>query len=238
MPLQIPLAVFQFTQTLDSSIQKTMIMMDRIPLQRSDTDTNSKSIARSLRNGSVGTFLALILAILAIGGHHHHHEHAPLRSNEVDFALKDSSSSSMTLHPLLSAASSGSAVATVLVAAATGSSLDMLVVALKPVLLELGVVVILQSIGMPMVSTLGLLARRIRWASIGRGIGVSATAVKHLKVTAQVGGKIWKQTVVMYTRTSASKVVGRSKTLIKQIIKQQLHDGTNGGGDEKAIEVH
>jgi hypothetical protein len=205
--------------------------MDPTPLQRSDTCTNSKSIARSLvRNGSVGTFLVLILAILSIGGYHHHHEHVPLRSTEIDFSLEDMTGRNL----LLSVASSGSVAATALVAVATKSSLDMLVVAMKPILLELGVVVILQSIGMPMVSTLGLLARRIRWASIGRGIGVSATAVKHLKVTAQVGGKVWKQLVVTYTRTSASKVVGRSKSLMKQILKQQiyLHD------DNDEVEAH
>jgi hypothetical protein len=199
--------------------------------------SNSKSIARSLRNGSVGNFL-LILAILSIGGYHHQHEHVPLRSTEVDFGLE--SSNIMTARePLLSTASAGSVAATALVAAATRSSLDMLVLALKPVLLELGVVVILQSVGVPMVSTLGLLARRIRWASIGRGmgIGVSANAVKNLRVTAQVGGRVWKQLAVGYTRTSASKIVGRSKSIIKQLLKEFIHH-PDGADQEKAVEAH
>lgn len=215
-----------------------MIMMDPTPLLSSDA--NSESIPRSLRNRSVGTFL-LILAIFSICGYHHQHEHVPLRSTEadflrsteVDFGLKESSSM------MLSAASSGSAAAaaTALVAVATGSSLDMLLVALKPVLLELGVVVLLQSVGMPMVSTLSLLARRVRWASIGRGIGVSATAVKHFKLTAQVGGRVWKHLAGTYTKTSASKIVGRSKSIIKQMIKQQIyhHDDNDGDNEQEAV---
>jgi hypothetical protein len=213
-------------------------MMDPLtPFQSSDT--NSESIPKSLRNRSVGVFF-LILAIFSIGGYHHHHEHAALRSTEVDFlrstevdfGLKSSSI-------MLSAASSGSAAATALVAVATKSSLDMLVVALKPVLLELGVVVLLQSIGVPMVSTLGLLARRVRWASIGRGIGVSATAVKHFKLSVQVGGKVWKQLVGTYTKTSATKIVSRSKNIIKQMIKQQIYHHDDDDDDhEHAVEAH
>jgi hypothetical protein len=211
------------------------MMMDPISLNCSDT--NSESIPKSLRNRSVRTFL-IIIAILSLCGYHHQHEHARLRSTEVDllrstevdFGVKSSSI-------MLSAASSGSAAATALVAVATGKgSLDMLVVALKPVLLELGVVVILQSVGVPMVSTLGLLARRVRWASIGRGIGVSATAVKNFKLSAKVGGQVWKQLAGTYTKTSASKIVGRSKNIIKQMIKQQIYHHEDD--HEEAVKAH
>jgi hypothetical protein len=227
-----------------------MIMMDPTPLYRSATDTNSKSITRSLRNGSVGTFLFIVLAILSVGREycHHQHEHVPLRSAEqMDFGLEDSSSSIMTVRKpqpqqLAVASVSGmhSAVTTSLVAVATGSSLDMLALALKPVLLELGVVVVLQSIGLPMVSTLGLLARRIRWASIGRGMGVtvSATAVKHFKVSVLAAGKVWKHISVTYTRTSASKVVGRSKSIIKSIIHRHDRDNDDDNSHEKSVESH
>jgi hypothetical protein len=215
--------------------------MEPTPLKCSDT--NSESIPKSLRNRSVGaggTFL-LIFAIFSLCGYHHQHGHAPLRSTEVDLLRSTTevdfgvTSSSI----MLSAASSGSAAATALVAVATGSSLDMLMVALKPVLLELGVVVILQSVGVPLVSTLGLLARRIRWVSIGRGIGVSATAVKHFKLSAKVGGHVWKQLVGTYTKTSASKIVGRSKNIIKQIIKQQIYHHDDSDDDhELELKAH
>jgi hypothetical protein len=218
-----------------------MIMMEATSLKYSEK--NFESIPKSLRNRSVGGTFLLILAISSLCGYRHQHGygHAPLRSTEVDFLRSTKvdfgvvESSSI----MLSAASSGTAAATALVAVATGSSLDMLVMALKPVLLELGVVVILQSVGVPMVSTLGLLARRVRWASIGRGIGVSATAIKHLKLTLKVGGKVWKELVLTYTKTSASKIVGRSKRIIKHVIKQQIyhHDG-NDGAREQAVEVH
>jgi hypothetical protein len=203
--------------------------------------TNSESIPKSLRNRSVsGTFL-LILAIFSLCGYHHQHGHAPLRSTELDI-LRSTTELDFGLKPssiMLSAASSGSAAATALVAVATGSSLDMLVVAIKPVLLELGVVVLLQSVGVPMVSTLGLLARRVRWASIGRGIGVSATAVKHFKLSAKVGGHVWKQLVGTYTKTSASKIVGRSKSIIKQLIKQQIYHHDDSDGDhEEVVKAH
>jgi hypothetical protein len=202
-------------------------MMDPfLPFKSSDKDY--ESIPRSLRNRSVGAFF-LFLAIFSIGGYHHRHEHPRVRSTEEDFGLKSSSI-------MLAAASTGSAAATALVAVATKSSLDMMVLALKPVLLELGVIVLLSNVGVPLVSTLGLLARRVRWVSIGRGIGVSATAVKHFKLSAQVGGKVWKHLAGTYTKTSATKIVSRSKNIIKQMIKQQIyhHEDDHDGDQEKA----
>ena len=232
MPLD-PASFVPLLATLEYTIEeKTMIK----PTSLKCSENNSRLIPKSLGNRSVGGTFLLILAIFSLCGYHHQREHAPLHSTEVDFSRSTEVDFGVTSSSImLSAASSGSAAATALVAVATGSSLDVLVVALKPVLLELGVVVILQSVGVPLVSTLGLLARRVRWASIGRGIGVSATAVKHIKLSMKVGGHVWKQVVGLYTKTSASKGVN----VIKQIIKQQIyHHDDNDDDHDVAVKDH
>jgi hypothetical protein len=171
------------------------MMMMSPPIRRSDTKSNLKS----LRSGSFGTFL-LVLAILSTTFY------APSRATTTPSQPFPAAHLEMT-PPVLSTASGALLIG-------AGSKLDVWVLALKPIAMELGVVVILQSIGLPMVSKLGFLARRVRWASIGRGIGISAKAAKNMQVTVEAGGRLWKQMVLTYSRTSASKIVGRSKRIV------------------------
>ena len=115
------------------------------------------------------------------------------------------------------AGSSFLSVASGAVMVVTGSStLDLVMVALKPLLLEFGVLVVLQSVGLPVLSKLVMGARKIRWAGVGhRGIRVSSSLAKGLRVAAQATSRVWKQLVTGYSRTSASKIVNRSKKIIK-----------------------
>lgn len=101
----------------------------------------------------------------------------------------------------------------------------------KPVLLvEVGAMILTQAIGLPLLSRLGMVARRLRWMGVavskasprlviagahqGRRLGATLLT-RQLRFVSQLSSRFWKLLGNIYAKTSASKIVNRSKKLIK-----------------------
>lgn len=80
---------------------------------------------------------------------------------------------------------------------------------LKPIFLEVGVLVLFQAVGFPVISKLVSLLpiRRLRLLRV-----LSPT---HLRMVRAGGSRMWKGLLAGYSKTSASKIVNRSKKIIK-----------------------
>ena len=73
---------------------------------------------------------------------------------------------------------------------------------------EVGIVIALQAI-FPVVNRLVLVAKRIKWASLG--VRVSPALGRMLKTF----GDVWHSIMLLYKKTSASKIVTRTKKMVK-----------------------
>lgn len=73
---------------------------------------------------------------------------------------------------------------------------------------EVGIVIALQAI-FPVVNRVVMVARRVKWASVGVRIAPSVSRV--LKVF----GDVWHKLMLAYKKTSASKIVTRTKKMVK-----------------------
>lgn len=110
--------------------------------------------------------------------------------------------------------------------AAEFGSREWLHVALKPILVQLSAVMIGQAIGLPLLSKLGILARRIRWSLIWKTLRLSQTGRvigRPARVVQTGGQRVWKTAGSVYSRTSLSKIVNRSKKLVKVFLPHDDH---------------
>lgn len=96
------------------------------------------------------------------------------------------------------------------------------ILSLGPVASEVGIVVALQAC-FPLISKAVVLAKQIRWASLG--VRLSPTVGRFLKIF----GKVWHTLMMGYKKTSASKIVSRAKKMVK-IYK--YHDDDDHHDDE------
>jgi hypothetical protein len=125
-------------------------------------------------------------------------------------------------HPLLQAASPFFLVA----AGSSSVASKGLEHLLRPILLEVGVVVLCQAVGLPLISKLGVMARKIRWMSLAknlrplRRLPVGKHLIRHGKVIRLYSGRTWKAFGAVYSKTSLSKIVNRSKKLVKMFMHQ------------------
>lgn len=102
---------------------------------------------------------------------------------------------------------------------------EKLALALKPLLVELGVVLLLQAVGLPLLSMLGVLIRRIpirvfsrnlRWtAKVAARLPLTRVLSRHLRTLSLHSARWWKAFGALYSKASLSKIVNRSKRLIK-----------------------
>jgi hypothetical protein len=112
----------------------------------------------------------------------------------------------------------------------------ILSVLFKPLVVELGAVVLCQAVGLPLLSKLGVLLRRFRgslWcshrvAAASRGLGAlllrrippaaRRVAARQARVVSVGTGRAWKAFGNVYKQTSLSKIVNRSKKLMKVFV--------------------
>jgi hypothetical protein len=108
---------------------------------------------------------------------------------------------------------------------------------------ELGVVVITQSIGLPLLGRIAVLTRRIPWAAVVRsGHRLSPILGRMLQGFVRAGVKVsksfgrhWKSLMTYYKKTSASKVVTRTKKMVKIY---QHHNESDEHEHEEAQDDH
>jgi hypothetical protein len=94
---------------------------------------------------------------------------------------------------------------------------------LGPLASELGAVVITQSIGLPLLGRITVLARRVPWATLARSSHrLSPILGRILHGFVRAGAKVskslgrhWKSLMMYYKKTSASKIVTRTKKMVK-----------------------
>ena len=106
---------------------------------------------------------------------------------------------------------------------------------MQPLVLELGAVVLCQAVGLPLLSKLGVMLRRVRVPShlllkgtaAMRRIPVARTMARHVKVAS---GRAWKAFGHVYKQTSLSKIVNRSKKLLKVFVHHPDHSHDNEEG--------
>ena len=98
---------------------------------------------------------------------------------------------------------------------------------LKPVLLEIGVLVLCQAVGFPVISKLATLLLGVRRLRLGvrrlRLLKVLSNP-KHLRMVRAGSSRVWKGLVAGYSKTSASKIVNRSKKIIKVFLHHDDDD--------------
>jgi hypothetical protein len=113
----------------------------------------------------------------------------------------------------------------------------------KPILIEVGAILLLEALGLSVFSKLGAVLRRIRWArlvpasrrllSTGGGVvrvSVSRVVLRQLRFLSRFGSRLYKSFVQLYSRTSASKIVTRAKKFIK--VMMLPHDDNEHEHDE------
>jgi hypothetical protein len=98
----------------------------------------------------------------------------------------------------------------------------------KPLLVEVGVLVLFQALGLPLLAKLALPLRRLRWIRIPKRF-VSGNIVRTVRMMQRNSSKTWKTLLKFYTNTSSSKIVQRSKKLIHIFIH---HDEDHEVKDE------
>ena len=81
---------------------------------------------------------------------------------------------------------------------------------LKPILLEIGALVLCQAVGFPVLSKLITVLPGVRRLRL-----LKALSPKHLRMVRAGSSRVWKGLVAGYSKTSASKIVNRSKKIIK-----------------------
>jgi hypothetical protein len=86
---------------------------------------------------------------------------------------------------------------------------------LKPVLVELGAVLLVQAVGLPVIAKLAFAARKIRWLQVSRNLRLSGSAIKRLSAAWRSSTRVWSTLGHVYKKTSASKVVRETKRLVK-----------------------
>jgi len=105
---------------------------------------------------------------------------------------------------------------------ATGNKLEWVSDIAKPVIIELGVVVLFQTVGLPFhfLSKVAYSMRRMPRVSavLRRSLRLSAPMVRSLKAGMRKGVRLWNFMKVGYKKTSATKVVGHSKKIAKIFI--------------------
>lgn len=104
-------------------------------------------------------------------------------------------------------------------AAGAVTTKQLMSLSLKPILIELGVVVVLQAVGIPLLGTAGTLLRRIRIVQIGRTLHVPAPILRQIarqgRLVSRASNHVWKAAGTVYSKTSLSKIVQRTKKLVK-----------------------
>jgi hypothetical protein len=100
----------------------------------------------------------------------------------------------------------------------------------KPLLLEVGILLICQAVGFKFLFKLltPLMAvRRFRPFKL-------FLSPRHARALHAGGTRIWKALLAAYSKTSASKLVNRSKKILKSLI--HLHHDDDGDDDENSVE--
>ena len=82
---------------------------------------------------------------------------------------------------------------------------------LKPVLVEVGALLLLQAVGLPLLARLTVPLRRLKFFT---NLRFWPLAQGRLRLAQRHSGKFWKACVVFYKNTGASKIVQRTKKLI------------------------
>jgi hypothetical protein len=123
----------------------------------------------------------------------------------------------------------------------------LLSILLKPIVVELGAVVLCQAVGLPLLSKLGVILRRFRAQGsivlphthhllaatrglrtvLGRRFPPAARRIvaRQARAVTSRTGKAWKSFGHVYKQTSLSKIVNRSKKLLKVfVVHHDLHD--------------
>jgi hypothetical protein len=118
----------------------------------------------------------------------------------------------------------------------------------KPIVVELGAVVLCQAVGLPLLSKMGVLLRRARGSVpynhhlLAASRGLAMFVVKRFPPTARrvvarqarmvtlSTGRAWKAFGHVYKQTSLSKIVNRSKKLLKVfVVHRDPHDEEPNG---------
>jgi hypothetical protein len=171
---------------------------------RSGTQTKMSHGARSTMMSFV-TIVMLLVAVLRTVP-------SPTKRIALDFDASSVSEHQRSIYPqdvqaVIYTADTKSPIMmnTVAVAALPAFKLALL----KPVLLEVGVLVLFQAVGFPVISKLVTLlpVRRLRL--------LKALSPKHMRMVRSGSSRVWKGLVAGYSKTSASKIVNRSKKIIK-----------------------
>jgi hypothetical protein len=123
----------------------------------------------------------------------------------------------------------------------------VLSILLKPIVVELGAVVLCQAVGLPLLSKLGVILRRVRTQgafvlphghhllAATRGLrtvlarrfppAARRIVARQARVVSTRTGQAWKTFGHVYKQTSLSKIVNRSKKLLKVfVVHHDLHD--------------
>lgn len=106
-----------------------------------------------------------------------------------------------------------------LVIFATGAAGVVTTKQLKPILIEVGAVIVLQAVGLPLLGTAGNLLRRIRIVQLGRTLHIPSPILRQIakqgRLLSRTGTQVWKAAGTVYSKTSLSKIVQRTKKLVK-----------------------
>jgi hypothetical protein len=90
---------------------------------------------------------------------------------------------------------------------------------LRPIVVELGAVALLQMIGFPVLGRVAFLMRRVNLMRLGRHLHVPTPVLRQLsrqvRVLTRTSAKLWKTAESIYSKTSLSKLVQRIKKLLK-----------------------
>lgn len=92
----------------------------------------------------------------------------------------------------------------------------------KPLLIEVGAMVLLQTLGIPVVSKLLFSFQKVRWNSLFRSLHVSKAVLQSGKVWMRNTGKLWHSLKDMYKKTGATKVVRETKRIVHSL--EEEHD--------------
>lgn len=94
----------------------------------------------------------------------------------------------------------------------------------KPLLIEVGALVLLQSVGLPLISKALMTVRRLRILRTPSNFTtVSGVLWKGTRVFLRHGSRVWRRLGVAYKNTSATKIVGRSKRIVKIFRHEDEH---------------
>lgn len=104
-------------------------------------------------------------------------------------------------------------------AAGVVTTKQLLSLSLKPILIEVGAVIVLQAVGLPLLGTAGNLLRRIRIVQLGRTLHIPSPILRQIakqgRLLSRTGTQVWKAAGTVYSKTSLSKIVQRTKKLVK-----------------------